>query len=397
VNSVLFVDDNASILAGLRRALRAHAKDRAWDMRFVESPEAALVELTAAPADVVVSDFRMPSMDGAQFLTEVRDHFPDTIRIVLSGHTDEVDVTRLTTVAHQFITKPCEFDDLVGIVDRALNLHDQLDGEQVRAAALSLESLPSMPSTVRRLLEVIDNPDTPMHTLATLVEGDVGLSSKLLQLVNSSFFATRSRPTSLESAIVRLGSRTVRSIALLDGIGTALPAPVQLGAGWLEGLNRHAMATAQLAAGLAASGDRDDAFCAGLLHECGQLALAAGNPDLFDAALAQRRAQNRSLGECEQEVLGVTHAQVGAYLLSAWGFPLEIVDAVANHDDVEPPDEGPELSLRAVVQLAHEVVEAERLSLCAAPSPPEGHDDRLDTAALREALSQWRELVSQSS
>ena len=83
---ILFVDDEAKVLDGLRNLLRRQRHE--WDMLFALSGAAALEELAKAPVDVIVSDMRMPGMDGAELLTRVRTLYPQTARIVLSGHAE---------------------------------------------------------------------------------------------------------------------------------------------------------------------------------------------------------------------------------------------------------------------------------------------------------------------
>src|SRR5271169_5343602 len=108
---LLFVDDETNILDGLRRAL--HGMRNEWDMHFVDSAEAALRALDEKPFDVVVSDMRMPKMDGAQLLELVKQRHPDVIRMVLSGQSSRAAVLRSLAPAHQFLSKPCDPQELV--------------------------------------------------------------------------------------------------------------------------------------------------------------------------------------------------------------------------------------------------------------------------------------------
>jgi len=95
---VLFVDDEPRILEGLRRMLRSQRNE--WEMAFAPGGGAALAIMEAAPFDVVVSDMRMPEMDGATLLTQVRNLYPQVVRIVLSGHAELSAALRVVPVAH---------------------------------------------------------------------------------------------------------------------------------------------------------------------------------------------------------------------------------------------------------------------------------------------------------
>jgi HD-like signal output (HDOD) protein len=388
VNRILFVDDEPSILAGLRRMLRS--RQGMWDMRFVEGAAAALELMDREPVDVVVSDFRMPGLDGGQLLAEVRRRHPDAARLILSGHTAERDLIRVVTIAHQFLTKPSEPGELTAAIERALRLRHELGGEHVRAEVSGIEALPSPPSTFCDLVEALEAPNADARSVAEILERDVSLAAKVLQLVNSSSFAAGSRVASLEAAVVRLGIQTIRSLVLIDEVVRAFQVPDGVSSDWLSLLNTHALETARLARRLAAPEARDDAFCAGLLHECGQLVFAVCRPGVFAAHLQFRERDGRPLVDIERETFGVTHAQAGAYLLSLWGFPVEIVEAAAHHAEVAPVKKPGRLGAPGAVRLAHLLVESERIRLCTAPGPTGAVDASLERNSALEAVRAWR-------
>jgi hypothetical protein len=92
----------------------------------------------------------------------------------------------------------------------------------------------------------------------------------------------------------------------------------------------------------------------------------------------------------ESETFGVTHAQAGAYLLSLWGFPLEVVEAVARHADALETAAPERTNLEAMVQLAHMLVEAERVCVCGRPGGPGPDHALLEGAGVHEAVEAWR-------
>src|ERR1700690_3600413 len=117
---VLFVDDEPQILEGLRH--RLHRQRKQWEMLFAESGKAALKILAHEPVDVIITDMRMPQMDGATLLTKVKELYPRVVRIVLSGHAELETALRAVPVAHQFLNKPSEPGVIEGVVERACNL-----------------------------------------------------------------------------------------------------------------------------------------------------------------------------------------------------------------------------------------------------------------------------------
>ena len=122
---ILFVDDEIRVLSGLRRQLFARRGE--WDMAFAESGPAALDDLARRPADAIVSDMRMPGMDGAQLLARVAQEHPRTARLVLSGHADPDRVQVARSCAHRYLHKPCPPETLQAEVARALTVRESLD------------------------------------------------------------------------------------------------------------------------------------------------------------------------------------------------------------------------------------------------------------------------------
>src|SRR5579863_1343288 len=120
MKTLLFVDDEPKLLQGLQRQLRPMREE--WDMHFVESGNSALEFMSGRPVDIIVSDMMMPGMDGSQLLAEVAKKHPQTVRIVLSGQAEREAVLRLVGPAHQFLSKPCEADELRKAVSRAFAL-----------------------------------------------------------------------------------------------------------------------------------------------------------------------------------------------------------------------------------------------------------------------------------
>src|SRR5437870_1863054 len=114
---VLFVDDDQALLDGLRRVLRSERQ--IWDMTFVADSTEALNIISQQCFDVVVSDMRMPNLNGAQLLSEVKKICPISVRIILSGQADLDLIVEAVASAHQFLSKPCETNDLRSTIRRA--------------------------------------------------------------------------------------------------------------------------------------------------------------------------------------------------------------------------------------------------------------------------------------
>jgi len=205
---VLFVDDESRILEGLRRMLRPQR--HVWDMAFASGGEAALAMLESSSFDVIVSDMRMPGMDGATLLCRVRERFPHVVRVVLSGHTELSAALQVVPVAHQFLAKPCDAEMLRVAIERACHLKALLGDESIRRTVAALGDLPLVPRIYEALLQAVADPEVSLLKVAHIIEQDVGVSAKVLQLANSAFFEIAHAMTNIQSAVSYLGINTLK-------------------------------------------------------------------------------------------------------------------------------------------------------------------------------------------
>ena len=358
-----------------------------WDMSFAVGGEEALGILATRPCDVVVSDFRMPGMDGGALLQIVRDRYPGTARLVLSGHTDEADLLKVVLLAHQFVTKPCSEEDIVSAIERVLTLKATLTNEAVQRQIAGIESLPSPPSTLRDLLAALDSEDVSTQSVAKTLERDPAATAKILQVVNSSASGLSHKISDVAQAITLLGLRNVRALVLMHDLVRDFRTPSSVPADWGQRLTRHAVETSRLARHLSIDKPwAEDAFAAGLLLEVGQLVLATCRPDAF-THLASWAQGDEPLSPIETATFGVDHAGAGAYLLALWGLPFPVVEAVSAHTRWSFSPEVTDVV--SAVALAHAMVETEVGPLCGPPQGIAVDEEQLDPA-LRRPIEKWR-------
>jgi HD-like signal output (HDOD) protein/CheY-like chemotaxis protein len=385
----MFVDDEPSILSALRRMLRP--KRDVWEMCFEESGAEALERIDQVPIDVIVTDFRMPKMNGGQLLDEVRRRRPEISRIILSGHTDEKDLTTVACVAHQFLIKPCKPAELIAALDRALELRDELVSEPLRRETTGIGALPTPPSILRSLSEALMSAEPGMSRAAELVRRDIGLSTKVLQFVQSSFSTGTGHLPVIEEVVETLGVQTIRSLALASDLENASLELAGPSAVWLTDLNVRAWDIAILARRLAAPGCGDDAFCIGMLLEIGQLVFAVCSTEGHSSYLARRNEPGVSLAELEREIFGITHAQSGAYLLHLWGFPIGVIEAVAKHARPIAGEIQEGLTGAQAAILAHHLVEAESVAMCDSQNDFRIAVAEFGPGAVGQVIASWRE------
>jgi HD-like signal output (HDOD) protein len=329
---VLFVDDEKRVLEALERVL--FELEEHWETCFLSSGEAALDELSRQPYDVVVSDLRMAGMDGVTLLTRVAQSHPRTMRIVLSSHSNEATALEMVHVAHQFLAKPCAAATLHQVIARTAQLRQLLPDRQLQNLVGQLGCLASPPEFRRELSRRLEteNAASTASAMAALIKQDPAATAKLLQVASSAFFNTPASVADVETAIMRLGTRTLRNLSRALSDSLPLRPSVMPAVTAVQQLQQRSLRVAQLASRMAPlPEDASSAYIAGLLCDVGQLVLLSTAPERLYAA--QATASQRGVPEhrAEQAAWGVTHAEIGGYLLGSWGLPFQIVEAVANH------------------------------------------------------------------
>ena len=329
---ILFVDDEPNVLSGLRRMLFPMRKE--WDMEFCGSGQEALDLMAKDPVDVIVTDMRMPGMDGTAVLRHVMEKYPQTVRFVLSGQSDKETILRTVGAAHTFLSKPCSADVLKSCVDRAFALRDLLGNRSLKSLVAQVDALPALPQTYQRVKEELASEDASVRSVGKIIESDLGMTAKVLQLVNSAFVGLRQGVSDVTQAVSMLGLDTVRSLLLMVGaFDTQREMPSRLPLNYLW---EHGMTVGRFAQGICKAEEADEvttnqSFTAGLLHDAGILVLATNYKEDYERILEHAKANQTPLHRVELETFGCTHAQVGAYLLGIWGLPDSVVEAVAYH------------------------------------------------------------------
>ena len=388
---ILFVDDEADILAGLRNVLRKQR--HVWDMVFALGAEQALAELDKGPFDVIVSDMRMPGMDGASLLTKVKRDHPCIVRIVLSGHAEREAVIRAVTVAHQFLSKPCDGDVLRARIESMCGLQSLLHDPGILHVIGTFAQLPCAPKVFMQLTEMLAKEKVDVADIAQIVERDPAMAAKVLQLVNSEYFGLSQRISSIHQAVTYLGVELIEALAVSIHVSEG-PELKSIPGFSIDRVQSNAFSMARLARRLASGAEAaEEAFAAAMLHDVGKIILALGMPDRFAETIRVAAETRRPAHDVERELLGLTHAEVGAYLLGVWGLPFRIVEAVAYH---HTPSRAPGAAseILTTVHVAATMIDwANTLQM-----HPAECEDALDMSYLESAgcavtLPRWREMA----
>lgn len=386
---ILFVDDEESVCHAMRRAM--HCMRHEWEMEFVLSGEAALASLAKSPADVIVSDMRMPGMDGWQLLGEVKRLYPQTARLVLSGHAEPGAIMRLVGSAHQYIGKPGESETLKAAIAQTQLMKGLLSNASLASLVGQVGTLPSFPQAFTEITRCLQRPNATVADAARIISRDVAMTANIMKLVNSAFFGIPRSIASVDRAVAYLGLDTLTALVLGYGLFQSN------GSSALEGIWQHSLRTATAARAIALK-ERlprprvDEAFLGGMLHDVGRVVFATrggaaeAHCDVDDARAAGSVGRSKAHVQADQH-----HAEVGAYLLALWGFPSHIVAAVAlHHKPSQRPDTG--LDLTVLIHAAN------RLTLAGDGTPAEPatlgiEPEVLERLGLVDHLPEWLRAV----
>ena len=304
-------------------------------MFFVGSARQALAFLKKESCDVIISDMMMPDISGIELFEIVRSKYPKMVRIILSGYADQGLAMQSVKLVHQYLAKPCEKDALVRAVTRSFFLQDTLSQTPLLTLLGSLGTIPSLPGLYGQVMEALRSGQVGMADIGNLIARDMGMSAKVLQLVNSSFFGMPRHIAGVREAVVMLGGDVVKALVLVAEVFQELSSnaaavfPV-------DKIQIHCVRTGAIAKEVArlegfGKDAIDNAVIASVLHDLGKLILMHHFSDEYRKVIETAQTKKLPLYEAENMVFGVGHAEVGAYILNLWGLPDDIIEAIAFH------------------------------------------------------------------
>lgn len=337
---ILFVDDEPNLLMGLQRSMRPMRAE--WEMEFVASGEEALQTMARNPFDMVVTDMRMPGMSGAELLEKIQQRYPQTIRIVLSGQSDRESIVRASATAHQFLSKPCDPERLKLLLARTVALTNLLQNAAIKKFVSQLKCIPSLPSIYHEITAELRSADPSSLRIGRMIAKDMGMTAKILQMVNSAVYGVRGEISEPGQAVLVLGMETIQAMVLSLSILAAFD-PRSMSPQETDWLWEHSITSGRFSRTIAKSQgvsgrELDPYHSAGLLHDVGKLVMASADPKTYRRIQKIAAETGSRPWLVESELLGCNHAEIGAYLLGIWGLPTLIVEAVAWHHH---PSESP--------------------------------------------------------
>jgi HD-like signal output (HDOD) protein/CheY-like chemotaxis protein len=346
--TVLFVDDEPGILKSLRRLFM----DEEWQILLAGSGAAGLEILAKQKVDLVVSDVRMPEMDGIEFLSRVKERYPEITRIFLSGYAEKESVASALAKGYalQILPKPWDDDELREIIKNALKQSPLLPSipNSLFWIIDSLANLPPLPQVYLELKNCLaDRESFTLDQVVEIIRHDMALSADLLRWSNSALFGQRRKVDTVKRAVMLLGIDIVESLVLSESVSRTLGSTAANSKLFdAPKLQRHAMSCAILARLLVSPTTQDAArvadqtFIAGLLHDIGLLAEITLFHEQFAQVEELVKRQKLSLVEAELQILQTSHAEIGALLSERWSLPPFLVNVIRwHHQPLEAPQE----------------------------------------------------------
>ncbi|MFO7736590.1 MAG: response regulator [bacterium] len=358
--NILFVDDEPKIIRGIRRMLIDRTDE--WDMSFAESGAEALELLDKKHFDVVVSDMRMPRMDGGALLKKTSELYPDTVRIILSGYSEKALIMKTVNAAHKFLSKPLDSEELELTIRKSINLRKILSNEKLLTVISRIDSIPVLPQIYKNLQREASREDFSLGKIAKIIEKNVVVAAGILKVVNSSFFGLPKEINNIEQAVSYLGTYVIKSLILFSNVFSSFDfSPKDIPS--IDHINDHSIKTGELAKKLYMHYNEADkktgekVMIAGMMHDIGKFLLANRKKNFSSDDEITSDTSIWDMTEKEEyEMFGISHAEAGAYLLGLWSFEDPIVEAVAYHHN---PDKVPgkiKFSILTVIHIAEATI-----------------------------------------
>jgi len=306
---VLFVDDEPNLIAGMKRATRKF-RDK-WEMHFAVGAEEALKIINEKQVNTVVTDMRMPGIDGAQLLRKISNDWPGIFRIVLSGEADAITACDTVGRSHLFLSKPCEYEKLFGAIQQPFIRSAELADKGFTGNLAYFDCIRAKSGNLVRLKSLLNQDTTDMEKICALIMSDPSLAVRVLQITNSSYFGRPVYTPSIEKAVKRLGADVLRAVINADRFGEEFEVPF---------VGQHEPTETALAA---------QKIAADMGGEASACALA------YSTALFSNLGKTIPLDASDESELGFRdHADLPVFLAAIMGLPEELLksmDHVQSH------------------------------------------------------------------
>jgi putative nucleotidyltransferase with HDIG domain len=387
--NILLVDDDVLVLKALKRSLRKF-KDQC-NVLYAQSAQEALDQLDQDDIDVLITEVRLITGDCELFLRSFLKRHPGAARIVLTGYTASDAIFKFAGLAHQLLAKPWSDQTLIETIQRADLISKMLSDQRLKQKLHQIESFPSIPSVYTELTQKLNNADASMEEVGAIIIRDPSLTVKLLQIVNSPYYGLPMPVTDPQKAVTLLGLDIVKGFVLTSGIFKQYEKHSMAGLP-IDALWQHSLKSANIVRQIAKREYLEKeigeaSFIASLLHDVGKIIIASNFPGEYKEICCRSESDGMLGWQAEQLVLGVSHAEIGAYLLGLWGLPLTIIKAVQEHHQFNA-DDHPQIDQTVLVHIAN-AIEKDAANPSAGPVL-DLNAEFIARLHLTDSVAQWR-------
>ncbi len=297
--------------------------------------EKAKTIIEAESINIVIAILELPDGTGTDLHKYICENHNSIIRFLYTEDNDKSIVYNSAGYIHQYMNQECKPAQFIQIVKNAFGLKSVLANEDLHNRISGITNLPNPPEIYNQLVTELQKEDPSVRNVADLIKKDISITAKVLHMVNSAFFGL---PTHVENplhAVNLLGIDTVQSMVLTAGVFNLFKDPGIPGYS-VESIYSNSLAVGTSSRHLAnafglMTKHTEDALMAGMLHDIGKLVMLSYFPEEFKQSVKLSTEKEIPLFEAEKHILGVSDAEIGAHLLSLWGLPNSILEAIALH------------------------------------------------------------------
>lgn len=300
-------------------------------------PEIAMQKLAEGDFGIVVVHLSPEDFTYRySWLRESVHSWPGMIRVMLNDRLQMHQIAKASELCHRSVPFTATANELMLELNQCVQARNTINKPVVRDYVGSIERLPSLPSIYSELNDALASDATGAAEIAAIIEKDPAMAAKVLQLVNSAFFALSSHVFKIRDAVVILGIRQLRDLFLVSQLFQQYPQDHNWTSFSFENLFDRSMVVGRFARAICRdlkvpAEVADKAFLAALLQDIGMLAIATSNPDQYRSVLREAELLEQPVYAIEKMRMGVTHMEVGAYMLALWNLPPEVIEAVLFH------------------------------------------------------------------